>query len=215
MNIKIMGNFKTGTSSLQNILLNAIKGKYILLNCRHVSEFDKADILIVPIRRHYEIFISGFFQDITKKEYKYCYNIDKNIILNEDIDKLVNFFLKFEWNNEKHLNFNYLIEFINKTVELNDINLVNKEYLVKECKYKKNDKTLKIIFIKYTSLKKERVKEIFDDLLGIDIKFKKKLYHSNNGEKKWYSAKYMEFKKEIEKHPEFIKKYEYLDKNLF
>jgi len=220
MNIKIMGNFKTGTSSLENILLKSLDDKYNLLKGKHVNIFTDVDILIIPIRKHYEIFISAFFQDITKTDYRYFYNSDKDIILKDDINNLIKFFLNIKWENEKHLCFSYILEHLHKIFEINEnINMVNKNYLVKEFCYKNSSKKIKIIFIKYIYLDIENIKEIFSNLLGLDIKIPIKLYHANNGEEKWYSKKYIEFKNEMQNNIEFkneyFNKYKYLDNNLF
>jgi hypothetical protein len=220
MNIKIMGNFKTGTSSLENILLKSLDDKYNLLKGKHANIFTDVDILIIPIRKHYEIFISAFFQDITKTDYRYFYNSDKDIILKDDVNNLIKFFLNIKWENEKHLCFSYILEHLHKIFEINEnINMVNKNYLVKEFCYKNSNKKIKIIFIKYIYLDIENIKEIFSNLLGLDIKIPIKLYHSNNGEEKWYSKKYIEFKNEMQNNIEFkneyFNKYKYLDNNLF
>ncbi len=215
-----MGNFKTGTSSLENILLKSLDDKYNLLKGKHANIFTDVDILIIPIRKHYEIFISAFFQDITKTDYRYFYNSDKDIILKDDVNNLIKFFLNIKWENEKHLCFSYILEHLHKIFEINEnINMVNKNYLVKEFCYKNSNKKIKIIFIKYIYLDIENIKEIFSNLLGLDIKIPIKLYHSNNGEEKWYSKKYIEFKNEMQNNIEFkneyFNKYKYLDNNLF
>ena len=220
MNIKIMGNFKTGTSSLENIISKSLDNKYNLLKGKHVNIFTDADILIIPIRKHYEIFISAFFQDITKTDYRYFYNSDKDIILNDDINNLIKFFFKIKWENEKHLCFSYILEHLHKIFEINEnINMVNKDYLVKEFCYKNSNKKIKIIFIKYIYLDIENIKKIFSNLLGLDIKIPIKLYHSNNGEQKWYAKKYIEFKNEMQNNikfkNEYFNKYKYLDNDLF
>jgi hypothetical protein len=220
MNIKIMGNFKTGTSSLENILLKSLDDKYNLLKGKHANIFTDVDILIIPIRKHYEIFISAFFQDITKTDYRYFYNSDKDIILKDDVNNLIKFFLNIKWENEKHLCFSYILEHLHKIFEINEnINMVNKDYLVKEFCYKNSNKKIKIIFIKYIYLDIENIKKIFSNLLGLDIKIPIKLYHSNNGEQKWYSKKYIEFKNEMQNNikfkNEYFNKYKYLDNDLF
>jgi hypothetical protein len=44
-------------------------------------------IFIFPLRNQLEMFPGGYWQDIHRPNYPYCYNVDQNKILQEDTEK--------------------------------------------------------------------------------------------------------------------------------
>jgi len=220
MKIRVLGNFKTGTSSLLNILeTNESSNDYTLLKGKHIACVKNADTIIVPIRKHYDIFISAFFQDIDKESYRYFYNKNRDIILKEDNIKLVNFFKNIEWDKESHLCFYEVMKHLNKYLIIEDEIIFGQcdKYVLKQFKSKDDGRLVNVLFIKFVYIKKEEVQKIFKDVFNFDIKFYKRFFHSNRGSDKWYSKKYNDFKLCLFKNgfDEYRNKYKYLDKNLF
>jgi len=126
MKIIINGVFKTGTTTLENLLRN----NNIECSKIHSSTINNDTIYLTPIRNQKEIFLSAFFQDIHIPKYKYSiFHDEENINLfkkyrqikdfNQDryfrekyfkinrdklfIDKLYKIFVNYNWNNEYHL----------------------------------------------------------------------------------------------------------------
>jgi len=78
MEIIINGVYKTGTSTLVNLLRN----NNIECSKIHNSSINNNTIYLTPIRNQKEILLSAFFQDIHIPEYKYSiFHDEENINL--------------------------------------------------------------------------------------------------------------------------------------
>lgn len=202
--VAIMGSFKSGTTSIVNLIkeeqnnLERIKGKHN----RSIADLD-FDLIIIPVRKHSEIFQSAFFQDITKPSYKYFFNEDKDIILKEDVSNLIDHFLNFNWFDRHlpHLSPNISINHLKKIIK-DDISVkLNDElYYLNEFTNKYTNKKFKVLIIGFCYLTYEKVENIFKK---VNINIDKKVFHSNNSDKKWYSKKYIEFKNKLKEHPNY------------
>lgn len=215
--IIVMGSFKTGTSSIHNLIAKS-KDNIELLNGKHNRGLKNLDFdtIIIPIRKHTEIFQSAYFQDITKKSYPYFYNEENDIILNEKVEILANHFLENNWEKFSYLSPNTSIKYLKQIIkgDLN-IKLNDKLYYLNEHVNKFTNKKFKVLIIGFCYLSFENVQNIFKK---ININIEKKFFHGNNGNKKWYAKKYIEFKKYLKKSEEYktyLKKYKYLDNKLF
>ena len=94
--------------------------------------------------------MSAFFQDITRVgDYLYAYNENKQIILNENTDKLVNFFLKFDWPKFNHLSVQASINFMKDITKENTDNIkLNRDlYYTNIFTNKFNNKKFKLLII--------------------------------------------------------------------
>ena len=216
----VMGSFKTGTSSLFSLLKNS-NSNIKVLSGKHNRRLKKIDfdLLVIPVRKHYEIFMSAYFQDITKLSYEYGYHESKDVILNEKCENLISHFLKFDWKKYDHLspytsiNFFRLITKKEEHERINKIKLNNNEmFYIGEFSNKFTNKKFKVLIIGYCYLSFQKIQNIFKQL---DISITKNFHHSNDGNKKWYSKKYIEFKENLKDYKEYFKKYKELDHGLF
>ena len=198
----VMGSFKTGTSSISNLIIKG-QNDIELIEGKHNRSLKNKDfdLIIIPVRKHFEIFQSAFFQDITKPSYKYFFNENKDIILKENVSNLINHFLNFNWLKYSHLSPNtsitYLKDILNEDIS---IKLNNELYYLNEFTNKYTNKKFKVLIIGFCYLPIEKVENIFKI---ININNNKKFFHGNNGNNKWYAEKYIEFKDKFKKHKNY------------
>ena len=216
--IMVMGSFKTGTSSISN-LISKSKDNIELLNGKHNRGLknEDFDILIIPIRKHFELFPSAYFQDITKKEYPYFYNENQKKILNENVLKLIFHFFQFDWSKYTHLSPNISLKHLKEIIKEDnqELKLNNEMYYLNEFTHKFTGKKFKVLIIGFCYLSFEKVSQIFKK---INLNIKRKFFHANNGNQKWYSKKYIEFKnvlKKVKQYDDYQEKYKHLDDELF
>ena len=211
MTIIINGVYKTGTTTLENLLQNNIECSKI-----HSSTINNDTIYLTPIRNQKEIFLSAFFQDIHIPEYKYSifhdeeninlfkkyrqikdfnqnrYFREKYFKINRDklfIDKLYKIFVNYNWNNEYHLINKYHIERINKIDNnFNKIPFKKNNYYI----YSYKEKNIKIVFIDF---------KILNDINKLNNMLKETKFYKNEYKilkelllkKKYFDENYYDF----------------------
>jgi hypothetical protein len=198
----VMGSFKTGTSSISN-LINKAQNDIELIKGKHNRSLKNQDfdLIIIPVRKHFEIFQSAFFQDITKPSYKYFFNEDKDIILKENVSNLINHFLNINWLDFSHLSPNTSILHLKNIIKDYKLMKLNDElYYLNEFTNKYTNKKFKVMIIGFCYLPIEKVENIFKT---VNINISEKFFHANNGNRKWYAKKYIEFKDKLKEHPNY------------
>ena len=235
MTIIINGVYKTGTSTLENLLQN----NNIECSKIHSSTINNDTIYLTPIRNQKEIFLSAFFQDIHMPEYKYSlfhdeeninlfkkyreikdfnqnrYFREKYFKINRDklfIDKLYKIFVNYNWNNEYHLINKYHIERINKIDNnFNKIPFKKNDYYI----YENKEKNIKIVFIDFKIL--NDINKLNNMLKELNINNKiLKTEKCNIGETKFYKNEYKILKELLLKDKYFDDNYyDFLDNEIY
>jgi len=206
MNIVIMGGFKTGTHTILHTLIKNINDKSINIERFHIDKnkllTHNIDVLLLTFQYTKNINPSIFFQDILVplkhqpfgannflSEYaNYSVDEKKQIILNTDINKLVEFYKKTFLSCKTQYTFEETKKIYNDVYGIEIDNTQNIQYF--NVKY--NNKNIKIIAfdINYFG---DNLTNIFE---FIDIKRENiKLHYSNIGYLKWYGSIYKEFNK--------------------
>ena len=235
MKIIINGVFKTGTTTLEYLLIN----NNIECSKIHCSTINNNTIYLTPIRNQKEIFLSAFFQDIHIPEYKYSifhdeeninlfkkytqtkgfnqdkYFRDKYLKINRDklfIDKLYKKFINYDWNNEYYLINKQHIERINKKDNnFNKIPFKKNNYYI----YENKEKNIKIVFIDFKIL--NDINKLNNMLKELNINKKiLKTEKCNIGETKFYKNEYKILKELLLKDNYFDENYyDFLDNEIY
>ena len=88
-------------------------------------------------------------------------------------------------------------------------------YYLNEFTHKFTGKKFQVLIIGFCYLSFEKVSQIFKK---INLNIERKFFHANNGNQKWYSKKYIEFKnvlKKVKEYNNYLEKYKHLDDELF
>lgn len=167
----------------------------------------KFDIWFTIIRKPTDIYISGYFQNINSKNYKYYYG-SKQKVLDANTNKLLAHFLSFEWN--KMIQFSFDWNF-NEIFKYTGINIFNEHFDIKKgySIYKSKIKNIKVCVITLKELN-NKMNQIFQEL-GISHK-NKIVIKANLSTNKWYKYKINDFKKKIPKS--YFNKYEKENKKI-
>lgn len=167
--------------------------------------YNKFDIWFTIIRKPTDIYLSAYFQDINCKNYPYYFG-DENKVLKTPTQELVDHFLKFNWDNFSQcsyfFNFQQIYNFTKIKIMNNTFNKT-KGYSI----YKSPVRKIKVVVLTIESLSK--IQNILSEL-GFNIEKNIENIKDNNADKKWYSEKYKDFKKNIPSS--FFEKYQYIDK---
>ncbi len=106
------------------------KKRFILRN--HVTQLEpilvdkdlKFDCWITIIRKPYEIYPSGYFQDITTPDYPYYFG-NKQRVNQASTQVLLNHFLSFDWSTFNQTNYHYNFE---KILQFTGVNIWEKDF---------------------------------------------------------------------------------------
>ena len=203
--IYVFGGFKNGTNTLASTFKCGRGHEFPW----EISEniYNKLKFIIIPFRNNSEIYPSAFFQDIIEQSYPYSpfnkknflgnskdlYAIKKIKIINQiDINLLIDFYKRINWDSMLHLNNIKRLELINNRF---NINIDYNSELLQIFTIGTGDNIKKILSFNINSLHKifdELVKEIYNDT-SVDIK----IVNNNIGSNKWYANKYKQFKNKL------------------
>lgn len=196
-NVVILNPFKAGSSTLEEILN---KSPHIFSKKFHT--YSPEDMKIMPpetvshvimiYRDPIDLYISAFFEDITKPEYSYYYGSQEKV-LNASPDDLINHFKKFPWPIYGWLNYTYYINTIGDTFEIDKSNIVNfissqDTHKIINGQYKNNNIVCLLLKTKHLNDSVDVINNVFN----VNIKNMEK---HRNGENMWYGEKYIQFKK--------------------
>jgi hypothetical protein len=223
MKIIVYGTFKSGTSTLEKrfLMLNDNYQVQKIHPCKLSDKINDLDILIVPIRSQKEIFMSAYFQDITKPQYDYYYG-NQHEVIHANTECLLNKFYKQKWDTYHYLRTQSIFDDIESFSEIKiDYKFITKsdyerKYKIIDTVYKPTNKNIKILFVDlYATNTYENFNSIILDL-GLDNSKVHNVFNmiGNKGTEKWYGDVYKKFKKELDYTK--LNQYSYLDKyNLF
>lgn len=155
----------------------------------------KFDIWFTVIRKPTEIYLSGYFQDIDNKGYKYYYG--KKQTLNANTDTLLNHFMSFEWNKMHQFSFDWNFNEIYKYtgVKIYDEHFDRKKgYAI----YKSKIKNIKVCVITLKDLN-NKMNQIFNELEISPNDKNINVFHDNLSTNKWYKDKIFDLKKNLPK----------------
>jgi hypothetical protein len=157
------------------------------------------DIIFTTIRNPLDIYKSAYFQDITCDAYDYYYG-PMEVVLDEDVNKLITHFNTFKWDSYYHLS---VYNTIKDLSEYTNIDILSESY-DKEKGYKiyysrrsADNKPIILCIINMELLHdRNRIAKLLEEL-----KYPSEIINnsyiiedSNIGSDKWYSSKYAEFK---------------------
>ena len=208
MKILLITPFKVGSNTLSHILQtkynyiqvyeqNKKSQEYYLTNKNFilrghtklnykVMNDNKYDICFTLIRKPSDIYISGYFQDISTKGYPYCYGSRKKVLQTNKIS-LLKHFLSFEWNTFDQFsfdfNFNEILKYTNIDI-WNEPFDVNKGFSI----YQSPVKKIKVVVLTMESLFSNINEIIFR--LGISKDMFSHDKKINCGNNKWYKKQY-------------------------
>ena len=206
----IMGCFKTGTTTLQN-LFNISDNVSVLRS--HIDydllkqQKNSVDVVIVPYREQESLYKSAFFENIIDKEYVYCPFYEKNfyseysayseeakqdLILNCDMSRLVELYNKIKWGHHSHLDCLFGNRIVKEVMGIDDDSIKSGDDIV-SYDIVSEKKSCKVLFVRTEKLKDiDYISSMFK-MCNIDIK--PKIMYSNSAKFKWYNKKYKDFLK--------------------
>ncbi len=192
MKVLLLTMFKVGSTTIANIL-HRHKIPFVKLHqydnwAQKQDPIESFTHIITLVRDPVDLYISAMFQDISMPAYEYYYG-EKWHVLRDPVTKLINHFDKIDWSKYRWLNFDYYAGiFLNKfRVDVYKDMVYDKE--------KGFGKVGKLLILDMNKL---------DDNIGtisgfLDNKIKVgSYYRHNDGEIKWYSNKYKEFREKFD-----------------
>jgi hypothetical protein len=229
VNIIVMGTFKSGTHSLQEMFSkNNIKSSRI-----HIEDLIKNTCHFIPIRNQKEIYLSAYFQDINIPSYEYSIfnylqiNLDKkkindseyleteylNIKKNKNFyDALYKNFINTNWSKYGYLSNKNILKEINKNdITFTKIPFKKNNYTI----HKIPNENITIVFMDISILNNiEILNEMFTELqMPYTIS---QIYLSNIGNEKFYKNEYKFMIEELKKINYFDSDYyDFLDQDIF
>jgi len=210
--ILLLTPFKVGSSSLIQILrANGYKIIWLHEKNKFVRAFHKQhqkvvirghtnvkvellkslhfDLIITMIRCPTDMYMSGFFQNITTKEMPFYYGNEQKV-LNAKVSDLKEHFLSFNWETFDEYSLNYNFEQIKAITNVNIWNEpFNKE---KGFSYYKVNNNSNLLVLSLNALK--NIHHIIYKQYKISLRHTNIV--NNIGQVKWYAKVYKEFKKE-------------------
>ena len=161
----------------------------------HIIKPDKVDGVILIYRKPIDIYISAYFADCDKPEYPYYFGT-RDDVMAAPIDQLINHFKSFKWETYGWLNYDYYIDTLKKTFNVDPIGIKgfmdSPDHIThKVCvgKYHNQSKFMVVLLLKTNKLDQSMV--IINNTFNIHIENMNR--YQRQDQESWCSQKYVEF----------------------